>query len=85
MFAYNSYGNATSLVVVLLRFCILLIWILFFNKSYLYRNPSRLAQYIIARIKSPSDDVGALYDFIQSRFGVEKNIERWGTTDFASG
>ena len=48
-----------------------------FNKSYLYRNPSRLAQYIIARIKSPSDDVGALYDFIQSRFGVEKNIERW--------
>ena len=47
------------------------------NHKYLYCADSKLADYVIKRMVSESDDYGDLYQFVQTKFGIEGNIERW--------
>lgn len=47
------------------------------NKSYLYKNTSELADYIIKRLKEEPDDINKMYDFVFNNFGIEGNIEKW--------
>lgn len=48
-----------------------------FNHKYLYKHCSCLADYIIDRLLSPRDNYDDIYNFVNTKFGVESSILRW--------
>ena len=48
-----------------------------FNKNYLFKNELYLADYIIKRLLAPRDNFDELYNYINDKFGINGNIEKW--------
>lgn len=49
----------------------------FTNPQYIYRGVQDIARYVVNALLQESADYNKTYDFIQERFGVQKNIRRW--------
>lgn len=47
------------------------------NMSYLFDKESKLADYIVARLKDTPDDYDDLYNFVFTKFNTEASLERW--------
>lgn len=48
-----------------------------FNKEYLYTRDTQLAEYIVKRFESSSDEYEEVYNFIAKRFSTERSLRRW--------
>lgn len=47
------------------------------NQDYLYHSTSHLADYVIRRLMAPRDNYDNLYEFVSSKFDIDKSIFRW--------
>lgn len=48
-----------------------------YNKEYLYRNTSQLAEYVSERLLAPRDNYDKVFDFITKKFDAENSLVRW--------